>query len=259
MIDGVKISKALKGARGAKPVDMNRLSDLLVRFSQLVVALPQIKEIDMNPVMASAENIIALDARVVLHKETDPAKLPKPALRPYPAQYVESWKLNDDTAVTIRPIRAEDEPLMVKFHETLSEETVRMRYFQTLKVETRTAHDRLARVCFTDFDREMAIVAEFKNPASGQKEIMGVGRLSRLRGTEEAEFAVVISDKWQNKGLGTKFLRSLVAIAKAENLHKVTGYVLPENVEMLRICHGAGFHTKHDAEDKVTRVEMDLV
>ena len=258
MIESVKISKALKGARGAKPVDTNRLADLMVRFSQLVVALPQIKEIDMNPVMASSDIIIALDARVVLHNEMDPTKLPKPAIRPYPLQYVEQWKTNDDQAVAIRPIRPEDEPLMVKFHQNLSEETVRMRYFQTVKVETRTAHERLSKVCFTDFDREMAIVGELKDPTTGDKEILGVARLSRLRGTDEAEFAIVISDKFQNKGLGTKFLKSLVTIAKTEKLSKIIGYVLPENVEMLRICHGAGFHTKHDLEDKVTRVEMEL-
>ena len=183
--------------------------------------------------------------------------LPKPALRPYPTQYVESWKMTDGAPITIRPIRPEDEPLMVGFHKNLSEETVRMRWFQSIKFESRTSHERLSKVCFTDFDREMAVVAEQKN-AAGEKEILGVGRLSRLRGTAEAEFAIVISDKAQNKGLGTKFLKTLVDIGRAEKISKIVGYVLPENVEMLRICHTLGFQTRHDLEDKITRVEMEL-
>ena len=108
-----------------------------------------------------ARALLALDARVVLHPPgTDPHQLPKPAVRPYPSQYVSSWVMKNGAEVTLRPIRPEDEPLMVKFHETLSDRSVYLRYFYSLSLSSRVAHDRLVRICFVDYDREMAIVAE---------------------------------------------------------------------------------------------------
>src|SRR5205823_1816906 len=134
---------------------------ILVRFSQLVVEQKWIKEIDINPLLVSADRILALDARVVLHDASvSEASLPKPAIRPYPSKYVIPWTLKDGTAITIRPIRPEDEPLMVKFHQGLSERSVRLRYFAPLKLGQRVAHERLTRVCFNDYDRELALVAE---------------------------------------------------------------------------------------------------
>src|ERR1019366_3173033 len=124
-----KIFTALKGVRGRKATNSAALEHLLVRFSQLVVEQPWITEIDINPLLASSERIFALDARVVLHNPNKPEdKLPKPAICPYPVQYVTPWKLKNKVPVPIRPIRPEDEPMMVKFHETLSEESVYHRY-----------------------------------------------------------------------------------------------------------------------------------
>jgi len=177
-----------------------------------------------------------LDARVILHDSNmDEAKLPKPAIRPYPAEYVAPWQLNDGTPVTIRPIRPEDEPLIAKFHETLSEESVRQRYFMTMKLGTRTAHERLIRVCFADYDREMALVVEHADKA-GNREVLAVGRLSRIRGRHEAEFALIVADKWQNRGIGRKLLALLLEIGRKEKLSRVIGYVLQENIEMQRLC-----------------------
>jgi acetyltransferase len=157
MMEQTKIYKALKGVRGRKPVDMPALEELLVRFSELVVENPWIKEIDINPLLASAERLLALDARVVLHdagmQEED---LPKSAIRPYPEKYVSEWKMKDGQTVTIRPIRPEDEPVMTDFHTKLSERTVYLRYFQPLKLSQRTAHERLTRICFNDYDRMVA-------------------------------------------------------------------------------------------------------
>ena len=106
----------------------------------------------------------------------------------------------------LRPIRPEDEPLLVKFHGTLSERSVSLRYFHAMKYTARVAHERLTRICFIDYDREMALVADRKNPESGEHEIIGVGRLSKIRGTEDAEFAIVVSDPFQRLGLGTELL-----------------------------------------------------
>jgi acetyltransferase len=158
MMERTRIFEALGGVRGKAAVDTGSLEKLLVRFSQLVVEQPWIKELDINPLLASSERLVALDARVVLHDpETREEDLPSTAIRPYPTQYVSHEELRDGTSVTIRPIRPEDEPLMVKFHETLSEESVYMRYFHMMNLDQRTTHERLTRICFIDYDREMAL------------------------------------------------------------------------------------------------------
>ena len=132
---------------------------MLVRFSLLVVEQPWIREIDINPLLASGDGLIALDARVLVHgRGVSAEQLPRPAIRPYPTQYITSLALRDRTPIMIRPIRPDDEPAMVRFHETLSERTVHLRYFAPLKLSRRTAHDRLTRIVFTDYDREMVMV-----------------------------------------------------------------------------------------------------
>src|SRR5581483_5821326 len=182
MMEQTKIYTALKGVRGRKSVDMAALEDLMVRFSQLVAEQKWIKEIDINPLLASPDRLLALDARVVVHgPEVKQADLPKAAIRAYPAKYVAAWKMKNGEEVMIRPIRPEDEPQMIKFHQALSERTVYLRYFQPLKLSQRTAHERLTRICFTDYDREMPLVVERKK-ADGDREILAVGRLSKLHG-----------------------------------------------------------------------------
>ena len=164
MMERTKIYNALKGVRGRKPVDLAALEKLMVGFSQLVAEQRWIKEIDINPLFASGDDLVALDARVILHDpKTTEEQLPKLAIRPYPTQYVGAWKMKDGKKVTIRPIRPEDEPLMVKFHEGLSERSVYLRYFSPLKLQQRVAHSRLIRICFNDYDREIALVAEHKD------------------------------------------------------------------------------------------------
>src|SRR5208282_2395503 len=158
LLEQTRIFKALSGVRGRKPVDIAALEALLVRFSRLIVDNPEIKESDINPLVASADQIVALAARFVLHEKSIFASaLPKPAVRPYPVQYASPWTMKDGTPVIIRPIRPEDEPLMVKFHGALSERSVFLRYFQWSKLSQRVAHDRLRRICFIDYDREMAL------------------------------------------------------------------------------------------------------
>ncbi len=250
MMERTKIYTALKGVRGRKAVNLPALEQVLVRFSQLVVEQPWIAEIDINPLLVSADRMVALDGRVVLHNPKTPeAKLPKPAIRPYPAQYTSSWKIKNKTLVTLRPIKPEDEPLMVKFHETLSAESVYHRYFSALKLSQRVAHERLTRICFNDYDREIALVAEVKQARAGEgKKIIGVGRLSKLPQANDAEFAVLVSDHWQHQGLGTELLRLLIEIGRAEKLDKISGQVLAENHAMQHICGKVGFKIVHDPE-----------
>ena len=250
MMERTKIYTAFKGVRGRKAADIAALEQLLVRFSQLVVEQPWISELDINPLLISAERILALDARVVLHDPKTPEnKLPRPAIRPYPNQYATPWKLKNRAPVLIRPIKPEDEPLMVKFHETLSEESVYNRYFQALKLSQRVAHERLTRICFNDYDREIALVAELKVPKGEEKQIIGVGRMSKQHGNKEAEFAVLISDEWQRLGLGTELLRRLIEIGRDEKLARLSGMVLDENHAMQHACRNVGFEVIHDSEN----------
>jgi acetyltransferase len=259
MMEQTKIYTALKGVRGRKPVDLAALEQLLVRFSQLVAEQPWIKEIDINPLLASPERLVALDARVVVYgADVSEDKLPRLSIRPYPVRYVGSWTMKDGSAIVIRPIRPEDEPLMVNFHETLSDRSVYQRYLHMLKLSQRVAHERLTRICFIDYDREMALVAETRDPATGEPRIIAVGRLKKTHGTNEAEFALIISDEYQGRGLGTELLRRLLDVARNEKLARVTGDVLPDNFVMQRVCEKAGFELKRSPEDPVVKVSVEL-
>ncbi|MFB2923160.1 MULTISPECIES: bifunctional acetate--CoA ligase family protein/GNAT family N-acetyltransferase [Aerosakkonema] len=259
MMEQTKIYTALKGVRGRDPVDIAALEQLLVQFSQLVVEQPWIKEIDINPLLASPQRLIALDARVVLHEPNISAsELPKPAIRPYPTQYVAAWQMKNGAEVTIRPIRPEDEPLSVKFHQTLSEETVYLRYAHLVKLSQRTAHERLSRLCFIDYDREMALVTEYVNPETGQAQIIGIGRLSKLHGTSEAEFSMLVSDRFQRQGLGTELLRRLVQIARDEKLDRITADILSNNMAMQRISEKLGFRLERIIGEPMVKAIFEL-
>jgi len=259
MMEQTKIYRALHGVRGRKPVDLPALESLLVRFSQLVVEQRWIKEIDINPLLASTEGLLALDARVVLHPtDTKEEDLPKLAIRPYPIQYMGTWKMKDGSEVTIRPIRPEDEPRMVRFHESLSERTVYYRYLQMLQLTQRVAHERLTRICFIDYDREIALVAQ-REHESGLAEIIGVGRLDKTPGTRDAELAVVISDSIQSKGLGTELVRRLVEVARTEKMERITAQLLPENAGMRSIFKKMGFSISGEVDETTLSAELKLL
>ncbi len=260
MMERTRIFEALGGVRGRAPVDVGALEKLLVRFSQLVVEQPWIKELDINPLLASPERLTALDARIVLHDpETAEEDLPTTAIRPYPTQYVSDEETSDGAGVRVRPIRPEDEPLMVKFHESLSEQSVYMRYFHMMKLDQRTAHERLTRICFIDYDREMALVAERTNPETGEREIMGVSRLSRHGAVpREAEFSVLVSDRFQRRGLGTLLVGRILEVGRAEGLRRITAEILLDNRPMQRISERLGFHLRRDTENMVVKAELDL-
>jgi acetyltransferase len=194
-------------------------------------------------------------AKIGAPEEPRTSELPA---RPYPAHYVSTWTAPDGTRVTLRPIRPADEPLMIKFHGTLSSRSVSFRYFHAMKLSTRVAHERLTRICFIDYDREMVLVADRESPVTGEHEILGVGRLNKIPGTSNAEFAILISDHFQGMGLGTELLGHLLQIGHAENLKQILGYILPANVEMQRICKSLGFAITHDIEDSVVRATITL-
>jgi acetyltransferase len=258
MMEQTRIYTAFKGIRGRAPIDLEALDQLLVRFSQLVAEQRWVKEIDINPLLAAPNQLIALDARVVLYgPEVDEDALPTLAIRPYPTQYVTPWRLKDGTLVTIRPICPEDELLLVAFHTTLSEQSVYLRYFSPLKLSQRVAHERLTRLCFVDYDRQMALVVEHRDAQTGQRRILGVGRLIKLHGTNEAEYAMLVSDQWQGQGIGTELLRRLIQVGRDEGLARITAEILPDNRIMQQISQRLGFRL-HRSLDAPVRAVLDL-
>jgi acetyltransferase len=260
MMEQTKIYKALQGVRGRAAVNLTALEQIMVRFSQLVVEQRFIKEIDINPMLASPDQLVALDARIVVFdKDTTRDKLPRLAVRPYPTRYISKWTMKDGEEVTIRPIRPEDEPEMVRFHETLSDRTVYLRYLQLLKLSQRVAHERLTRICFIDYDREMALVAERVNPETGASEIMGVSRLQEIQGTHDAEFAIVVSDAFQGKGVGSELFRRILQVAKDEGVRRIRADILADNTSMQKLCERFGFRLKRDLTDPTVDAQLDLV
>jgi acetyltransferase len=257
MIERTKIYTALKGVRGRKPVDLDALEKLLVRFSQLVVEQRWIKELDINPLVASPEGLLALDGRVVLYgKDVKEADLPKLAIRPYPNRYVGKWVMKDGQEVVIRPIRAEDEPLMFKFHEYLSDRSVYLRYLSPMLLSERVTHERLSRVCHCDYAREIALVVEGFN--NDERAIYAVGRLSKFRGEDdEARMSLLVSDKYQGKGIGIELIRRLIAAAKHEKIKRIIAVMSQENTSMQNLCRKAGF-SSFSTNSQTSMIEASL-
>src|SRR5690606_10872988 len=255
MMEQTRVYGALRGDHGRAPVDLPALEALMVRFSHLVAEQRWAREVEVNPLLASPEGLLALDARVVLYgPEVRDDDLPRLAIRPYPRQYAGTFALRDGTPVAIRPIRPEDEPLMVGFHEALSEESVYLRYAGLMKLSRRVAHERLARLCFIDYDREMALVA-VRRDAEGREALLGVGRLVRLPGTGDGEFALLVRDDVQGQGLGRELLRRLVEVGRAEGLDRIVGEILPENRAMQGVARALGFHVAPAPDGMVRAVK----
>ena len=253
VMEQTKVYAALKGVRGRKPVNLITVEGVLVRFSYIPVELPRIKEIDINPLLASPEGLVALDARMVLFgPEIPDSSLPRPAIRPYPTQHVSTWAMKDGRKVLIRPIRPEDEPLMRRFHESLSEQTIYLRYFHMEGLSARVAHERLIRKCFIDYDREMALVAEAADPKTNGPELLGVGRLTRERDTQEGEVAVLIAEHFQGLGLGTELLHRLIEFGRAEGYRRMVAHILPENASMRKLAER--FHFEIEPSQDATQI-----
>jgi acetyltransferase len=169
-----------------------------------------------------------------------------------------------DLPMTFRPIRPEDEPLMVKFHARLSDRSVYLRYLHPMQLTQRVAHERLARICFIDYAREMALVAETQLPpvdgdATGERGIIAVGRLSKeAGGNEEAEFAILVADDFQGHGIGSELLRRLIQIGRDEGVGRIVGYISPENSAMQSIVTRLGFKLKRMKEEDILEAVLEL-
>ncbi len=254
LMEETKVYRFMTGNRGAE-VDMRQLEKVVVNFSNLIVDFPEIAEMDINPVAISNGKPFALDARIVIDKEAlsymeqhqeclHQHHYPHMVITPYPARYISPWRLLDGTEVLLRPIRPEDEPLEYEMLTTLSEESLRGRFFQVIR---NIDHQMLTRFTNIDYDREMAMVAEVKE---GQKRrIIGIGRLIIESDFEKGEFAVVVHDDYQGRGLGYKLVDLLIGIGQEKGLVKIYGTVLKDNYRMLKMCEGLGFDIKDYTED----------
>jgi acetyltransferase len=254
LMEDTKVYGMIQGYRGKQPADMRQLEEIIVSFSNMIVDFPEIAEIDVNPLAISGGKAYALDARIVLDRSAldHPPPFSHLVITPYPTRYVIPWRLRDGTEVLLRPIRPEDEPLEHEMLTTLSEETLRGRFFQVIKNIT---HEMLIRYCNIDYDREMAIVGEVRE--AEKRRIIGIGRLIIEPDFKKGEFAVVVHDDYQRKGLGYKLVDMVIGIAHEKGLEKMYGIVLTDNRAMLRICQELGFRLR-DLSDGTTWVELAL-
>ncbi len=243
MMDETKIYKILKGYRGGAPADIKKLEETLLLFSQLLVDFPQIKEIDINPLLINESEACILDARIVIDKENACKKFEPHehlVITPYPKKYEKLWTLRNGTEVLLRPIKPEDEPMWLEMFQSFSEESIRYRFFQMLKD---TPHEVRVRYCNIDYDREMAIVAEILE--GGKRKILGVSRLNLEPDNKNSEMAFVVGDYWQNLGLGTKMVDYTLDIAAEMGVEKVYAIMLPDNYRALSLTKKMGFNIEY--------------
>ncbi|MGA2934408.1 MAG: acetate--CoA ligase alpha subunit [Methanomicrobiales archaeon] len=252
IMEKTKAYTLLKGFRGIQPVDMKKMEETMVEFSHLIIDNPEIKEIDINPLIPEENDFIALDARIILDKE--PEKHPHLVISPYPTKYMKKVQLKDGTKVLLRPIKPEDEMLWLDMFKSFSEETVFRtgdqdllllhakvgEIFTFFRIIKETPHELRTRYCNIDYDREIGIVAEIEK--DGQNKFIGVTRLSLDPGSiERAEFALVVTDEWHGLGLGSEFVDFTIHLAKDKGLKVIHGVVLKENIPMITLCREKGF------------------
>ncbi len=237
--------------------NIDRLIEIIMRFSYLVADYPEIKELDINPLLVTPEDVIALDARVVIDREMV-VRTVRPyahlAIRPYPEEYVAQRTLKDGTPVVLRPIKPEDEPLWHELLASCSTETLRSRFNYLFK---QTTHEMATRYCFIDYDRELGIVAEVEE--EGQRKLIGVGRLVADADHEAAEYAVVVVDRWHGHGLGALLTDyCCFEVAKPWGVKKIVAEVANENSRMLATFRNRGFHLNEDQEQDVVLVSKPI-
>ncbi|MGA9754662.1 MAG: GNAT family N-acetyltransferase, partial [Desulfobaccales bacterium] len=252
LIEKTRVSQVLRGYRNAPPADLDMLAEILVRISQLVTDFPEIVELDINPLLVVNGRFVAVDARLIVN----PTDVPPPRhliIAPYPNQYESHWMLRDGTPVLLRPMKPEDEPLVSDFLGKCSEETIFFRYFKLIKKWT---HEMLIRFTQNDYDRELGLMAIGQPP--GPEIMMGVSRMVMTTDRSMAEFAVIVADPWQGKGLGPKLVERITEIAREQGVKRLQGDVLAQNQPMLEMVKRLGFTLRKDIEGGTYRVEMAL-
>ena len=235
---------------------MDRLIEILIRLSYLVADYPEIKELDVNPLLVTPDDVIALDARIILDHDAiinPPAPYSHLAILPYPHEFVSEKKLQDGTHVTLRPIKPEDVPMWHSLLASCSKESLWLRFRYSFKQAT---HDMAARFCFIDYDREIAIVAEVEE--DNERKLVGVGRLVANTDHTDAEYAVLVADEYQGIGLGSLLTDYCLDICGKWNIHKVVAEIAPENKRMLSIFKHRDFEIDKNSSCDVVLARKEL-
>ena len=249
MMEETKVYQLLKGYRNRPPVDLKRLDETILLFSKLIIDFPQIKEIEINPLLINETEAWVLDARIVISKD-DVCKKFEPhehmVISPYPKKYEMLWALKNGKEVLLRPIKPEDEPMWLEMFQSFSDESIRYRFFQILKD---TPHEVRVRYCNIDYDREIALVAEITE--NGQRKILGVTRLSINPDEKSGEIAFIVSDCWQGLGLGTKMVDYTLDIAMEKGVENVYAIMLSDNYRALSLIKKMGFNLEYLSDGTV--------
>ena len=249
MMEETKVYQLLKGYRNVPPANIKLLEEIIVRFSQMLVDFPQLKEVDINPLFINEKEAFAIDARILIDKERVLAKLEPHqhlVITPYPKKYETLWKLRDGRTVLLRPIKPEDEPLWLEMFQNFSEESIRYRFFQIIKD---TSHEVRVRYCNIDYNREVAIVAELTK--DGRRKILGVVRVSLEPDRKSGEIAFIIADPWQGLGLGTKMVDYVLEICRDMKIETIYAIMLPDNYRAVSLLKKMGFNVKYLEDDTV--------
>ncbi|TCT06903.1 bifunctional acetate--CoA ligase family protein/GNAT family N-acetyltransferase [Aquabacter spiritensis] len=250
MIERTHVSRLLAGYRDRAPADMAAIEATLVKISDLLGDIPEISELDINPLLADSAGVIALDARIVAHPATG-AGTRHFAIRPYPSRLAGTLALTDGQILRFRPIRPEDEPALVDMVRRSDPQDVRMRFLGALKD---FPHLMAARLSQIDYHREMALVA-----LNDLQEIVGAVRIIADPDNEEAEYAIMVRSDQKGRGLGYGLMTEILAYARGQGLKRVFGDVLRENQPMLRVAEDLGFTVRAGSDDPtLVRVDLDL-
>ena len=249
IMEETKVYQLLKGYRNVPPANLKLLEETMVRFSQMLVDFPQLKEVDINPLFIDGKEAFALDARIVIDKERVFAKFEPHqhlVISPYPKKYETLWKLRDDRTILLRPIKPEDEPLWLEMFQNFSEQSIRYRFFRLIKD---TPHEVRVRYCNIDYDREIAIVAELTE--DGRRRILGVVRVPIEPDKTTGEIAVIVADPWQGLGLGAKMVDYMIEICKDKKLETIYGFMLSDNSRAIDLFEKMGFTIKYLSDGTV--------
>jgi len=254
LIEETGVYKMIQGSGLKPPADLRELEQIIVSFSNLISDFPEIYEMDVNPLAISKGHAFALAARIIIDKDCLDYKSPYPHLviAPYPTRYVMSWRDSDGTEVLLRPVKPEDEPLVHNMLSSLSKETLKERFFQVIRTIT---HEMLIRLCNIDYDREMTMAVEIKEGPN--RTLIGLGGLMIEPDLKKGEYAVLVHDRYQGKGLGYKLMDILIGIAQEKGLEEFYGMVLSENKRMLHLCEKLGL-TSVPLPDGLTLVRLML-
>jgi acetyltransferase len=255
LMEETKVYQLLKGYRNVPPADMKLLEEIIIRFSQMLVDFPQLKEVDINPLIINEKEAYAVDARIVIDREKIFQKFEPHqhlVIPPYPKKYETFWTMRDGRTVLLRPIKPEDEPLWLEMFQNFSEESIRFRFFQILKD---TPHETRIRYTNIDYDREIAIVPELTE--DGKKRILGVARVSLEPDRKTGEIAFIVADPWQGLGLGTKMVDHALEICKDMKVETLYAIMLPDNIRAINLMRKMGFTITY-MNDGTVKGTLDL-